>query len=67
MSQSISIDKATFFYYNVGLPASAACERLFSLGGRVLTPLRTLLSDINFEMLVFLRCNKRVLDSLKQQ
>ncbi|KAI9552679.1 hypothetical protein GHT06_020556 [Daphnia sinensis] len=56
--------KQLFHYYNVGLPASAACERLFSFGGRILTPMRTLLGDINFEMLVFLRSNKKVVDSL---
>ncbi|KAI9553784.1 hypothetical protein GHT06_019048 [Daphnia sinensis] len=56
--------KQLFHYYNDGLPASAACERLFSLGGRILTPMRTLLGDINFEMLVFLRSNKKVVDSL---
>lgn len=40
---------------NTGLPSSAAVERLFSLGGRVLTPLRTMLSDQHFEMMMFMR------------
>ena len=30
-----------FVELNTGLPASAAVKRLFSLGGRVFTPLRT--------------------------
>ena len=46
-----------FIQLNTGLPSSAAVERLFSLGGRVLTPMRTQLSDQRFESLVFLRSN----------
>jgi len=38
---------------NIGLPSSAAIERLFSLGGRVFSPLRSRLSSECFEM--FLR------------
>lgn len=43
---------------NTGLPASAAVERLFSLGGRVFSPLRSKLSSDHFEMMVFLRAAK---------
>ena len=43
-----------FIQLNTGLPSSTAVERLFSLGGRVLTPIRTQLSDQRFESLVFL-------------
>jgi len=42
-----------------GLPASAAVERLFSLGGRVFTPLRTRLSADHIEMMMFLRLAKQ--------
>ena len=40
---------------NTGLPSSAAVERLFSLGGRVLSPMRSRLSSMHFEMMTFLR------------
>ena len=43
---------------NTGLPASAAVERLFSLGGRVFSPLRSRLSSEHFKMMVFLRLAK---------
>jgi len=43
---------------NTGLPASAAVERLFSLGCRVFTPLRSRLSGLHFEMVMFLRSAK---------
>ncbi|KAK4008667.1 hypothetical protein OUZ56_013800 [Daphnia magna] len=46
------------------IPSSAAVERLFSLGGRVLTPTRTLLSDTHFEIIVFLKSNYSFLSSL---
>ena len=42
-----------YIILNTGLPASAAVERLFSLGGRVFTPLRTSLSSLHFEMMFF--------------
>ena len=47
-----------FIELNTGLPASAAVECLFSLSGRVFTPLRTAMSSYNFEMLMFLRMSK---------
>lgn len=50
--------KQLFVSLNTGLPASAAVERLFSLGGRVFSPLRTRLSAEHFEMMVFLRLAK---------
>jgi hypothetical protein len=40
---------------NTGLPASAAVERLFSLGGRVFTLIRANMISEHFEVLVFLR------------
>jgi len=43
---------------NTGLPSSAAVERLFSLGGRVFSPLRSKLTSEHFEMLTFLRLAK---------
>lgn len=50
--------RSLYISLNTGLPASAAVERLFSLGGRVFTPLRSRLSAKHFEMMVFLRCAK---------
>jgi len=50
--------KQLYVKLNTGLPASAAVERLFSLGGRVFTPLRNRLSAEHFEMMVFLRLAK---------
>ncbi len=46
---------------NTALPASAAAERLFSLGGRVFAPFRSSLTDEHFEQLVFLRANWKLL------
>jgi len=52
------IIRQMFIDLNTGLPASAAVERLFSLGGRVFTPLRTCLSSHHFEMMTFFRLSK---------
>jgi hypothetical protein len=43
--------------YNSGLPSSAACERLLSTAGLIFTAKRCNLSDLNFEMLLFLKLN----------
>ena len=48
--------------YNVGLPASAAVERLFSQSGLIFTDKRNGLTDQHFEMSVFLKVNKHVFD-----
>ena len=42
----------------LSVPAtSAPVERIFSVGGAILRPARRRLSDKNFEMLMFLKCN----------
>ena len=50
--------KDLYICLNTGLPASAAVERLFSLGGHAFSPVRTRLSAEHFEMMVFLRLAK---------
>ena len=42
--------KPTFIKLNNPLPASAACERLFSAAGRVFVPRRGRISDKRFEL-----------------
>jgi hypothetical protein len=56
-----SLIKKVFISSDTGLPSSAAVERLFSLGGQILTPRRNRLSDEHFEMLVLLRANRSML------
>jgi len=46
------------YYLIQASPASAAAERVLSLGGRVFSPLRITLSPEHFEMMKFLRLAK---------
>jgi hypothetical protein len=48
-----NIKTSMYVKLNTGLPASAAVERLFSLSGRVFTPLRANMTIVHFEMLSF--------------
>ena len=45
---------------NTPLPASAACERLFSIAGLVFSPRRARLSSRNFENQLLLKMNKHL-------
>ena len=44
---------------NTPLPASAACERLFSYGGMILRPHRTSLTDRHFEACLLTKLNHK--------
>jgi len=53
--------KPTFIKLNTPLPASAACERLFSAAGRIFTPRRGRISDKHFEQQLLAYGNKHLL------
>ena len=57
---SYPIVKKIFLKINTVLPSSAPAERLFSLGGQVLTAKRNRLTDEHFEMLLLLRANRHL-------
>ena len=46
-----------FIELNIVLPASAACERLFSIAGRLFRPARCSKTDDHFEQQLLLRAN----------
>ena len=61
-SQGSTTIKKLFRMFNTVLPSSAPVERLFSLGGAVLTAKRNRLTDSRFEKLLLMRYNKDFLD-----
>jgi len=60
-TNSSAILKNIFLELNTALPASAACERLFSVAGRVFMPNRTRMTDEHFEQQLLLRLNGNLL------
>ena len=58
LSPSTETMTVLFFETNPPLPASAACERLFSAAGHIFTPMRARIGDTNFENQLLLKLNK---------
>lgn len=56
--QNLPKMKRLFIKCNTGVPASAACQQLFSVGRDVFFPKSNRLSDNNFERLLMCRVNK---------
>jgi hypothetical protein len=50
--------KAIFFKSNAAFPSSSSVERLFSVAGRIFTPLRGCFSDKNFQRMLLLKVKK---------
>lgn len=53
--------KKVFLKFNTPLPSSAAVERIFSIGGAVLSKKRGRMNDKNFENVLMLKCNKSLI------
>jgi len=47
--------KKLYVTLNTGLPSSASVEWLFSLGGKIFTPLRSRTTSEHFELMMYLR------------
>lgn len=56
-----------FLKYNTPLPSSASVERLFSFGSDILRPKRSALSSQNFEQLVFMKGNLKIIEKNLQE
>ena len=58
LSPSTETMTVLFFETNPPLPASAACERLFSVAGHIFIPMRARIGDTNFENQLLLKLNR---------
>ena len=56
-----------FLKYNSPFPSSASVERLFSYGSDILRPKRSALSSLNFEKLVFIKGNLKIIKNNLQE
>lgn len=58
MLHDFGIIKKFFLKYNTALPSSASVERMFSVGGSVITPQRGHMNDDIIEHQILLKINK---------
>ena len=56
-----------FLKYNTPLPSSQSVERLFSYGSDILRPKRSALSSPNFEKLMFIKGNLKIIKNNLQE
>jgi len=54
----VKTTQEVFIKYNTPLPSSAPVERVFSVGGAILSKKRGKMSDEHFEKTMLLKCNK---------
>ena len=64
LGEQVLID--LFIKYNTAVPSSVAVERLFSIGKDILRAKRAVLSDGNFERLMFMKGNQHHVEALEK-
>uniref|UniRef100_A0A0L8GJ26 HAT C-terminal dimerisation domain-containing protein n=1 Tax=Octopus bimaculoides TaxID=37653 RepID=A0A0L8GJ26_OCTBM len=56
-----------FIKFNTAIPSSAAVECLFSMGKDILRAKSSLLSDENFDMLIFMKGNMHLMNKMENE